>query len=238
MIYNKEINNFLSGNNYSGGVNAKVFFDSKRKKRIVNRLDFLENLVKNKTVIHFGFLDHNIQTIESKIKSNNWLHHRLIKSAKKCFGVDIDSKLIKELKKRGYNNIYCFNILKNKIPNEITKIKFDYIILGEILEHIGNPQIFLKNLKKLSAKEVVVTVPNAFYIGNFYNALFSNESINSDHRFWFTPYTISKLLSDNHFKLENIYFYSRIPKINFIMRNFLKKYPFFREGIIIIAKLK
>jgi hypothetical protein len=45
------------------------------------------------------------------------------------------------------------------------------------------------------ARELVTTTPNVFRIQNLINTLRAREYINSDHRYWFSPYTLAKVLS-------------------------------------------
>jgi hypothetical protein len=49
-------------------------------------------------------------------------------------------------------------------------------------------------------REIIVTVPNAFALQNFLNAFRRVEKINSDHRFWFSPYTLAKIMHRSGFR--------------------------------------
>lgn len=56
---------------------------------------------------------------------------------------------------------------------------------------------FLKSLKKglgNNARELIVTAPNAIRWEKFKNLRKGIECINSDHRYWFTPYTLAKIV--------------------------------------------
>ncbi len=55
------------------------------------------------------------------------------------------------------------------------------------------------------ADRIIVTVPNAFKFENFLNAMRDREAINSDHRYWFTVYTIAKVMTLSGITMENFY---------------------------------
>jgi hypothetical protein len=66
--------------------------------------------------------------------------------------------------------------------------------MAEVLEHIDNPVWFLKQIIQNYRKNIgniIITVPNALGIYAVNNATnLGRESVNIDHRYWFTPYTI------------------------------------------------
>jgi hypothetical protein len=62
------------------------------------------------------------------------------------------------------------------------------------------------------------------------------EIINTDHKYWFTPYTLSKILYEAGYKVEEIMFsYNNLPKYNFIKREMLKHNFLKADSIIIEA---
>jgi len=205
---------------------------------IVYRIEFLKSLVRGKKVIHVGCVDH-IELISNKIDANNWLHGELIKSAEKVIGVDIDNAAVSYLLAMGYNNIYSFDITRDTPPDEISNDKWDYMIVGEVLEHVDNPVLFLKEIKEKFqgiVESFVITVPNAFSLRNFLNSLRNTEAINSDHRYWFTPYTLSKVCIRAGYKITNLLI-ARNSLINSIFplkKIFFKKFPILRDTIVII----
>ncbi|GHV66149.1 hypothetical protein AGMMS49928_00120 [Spirochaetia bacterium] len=51
------------------------------------------------------------------------------------------------------------------MPKELENEKFDYAILGEVVEHVNDPVFFLKNIKenlKDGVEKIIITVPYAF----------------------------------------------------------------------------
>lgn len=46
--------------------------------------------------------------------------------------------------KLGFINVYKFDLFSDTLPKIIREEKYDYVVMGEILEHVDNPVIFLK----------------------------------------------------------------------------------------------
>jgi 2-polyprenyl-3-methyl-5-hydroxy-6-metoxy-1,4-benzoquinol methylase len=160
-----------------------------------NRLDAILGLVKGKSVLHVGCTDH-LELIDMKIGHNTLLHQRLSEAASECLGVDIDAAATEHLRARGIENIVVADITRPGI-GEIAGRRWDCLLLADIIEHIDDPVRFLKAVAENYREHigsVVITVPNAFGLNHMTTALGDGaESINRDHRYWFTPYTLCKV---------------------------------------------
>ncbi len=219
---------YLSGKKFSSGLALKIpsndYLDLK---------EFISDYVRNKKVLHIGFADHP-EIIDKKIKNDGWFHLHIMNSAKEAFGVDLNCMAV-EYVKRTYNipNVYCGNIENvDEIPKEIDKV-WDAVLILDVIEHVDNPISFLKSVKdNLRFKELIVSAPNALRIENFVNAKKNLEVNNTDHRYWFSPYTLSKIITISGFNIRGILMIDRYRK-----RSFRKcKNPLFRDTVIIIAK--
>jgi len=215
---NNQIEEYLTGELFS---NYKKFQFEKRT-FIPNRIDLLESILKDKVVLHFGCCDHE-HLIEEKISNNTHLHVNISKIAKKCVGIDNNMEALNKLKSLKIDNCHYYDLAETNDPileNEV----YDYILLGEILEHVANPVIFLKSIhaKFVNAAVIIITVPNAFSSRNFHNIKRGIEEINTDHKYWFTPYTISKVVTEANFILDSIYFVdrSRLSIVDRIVKRF------------------
>lgn len=205
---------FVLNNHIKGYLTGEVFsnyekFQFEKKTYIPNRIDLLENILKNKVVLHFGCCDHE-HLIEEKVKNNTHLQVNISNVAKKCVGIDNNLEALNKLKSLKIDNCLYYNLTETDDPI-LENEAYDYILLGEILEHVAEPVSFLKSIhvKFVNAKEIIITVPNAFTSRNFYNIKRGIEEINTDHKYWFTPYTISKVITEANFKLNSIYFVDR-----------------------------
>ena len=240
MEFNGEIHDYLSGKSFSSGCLASISF---REKSIPLRMDFIESIIAGKKIIHLGCTDH-LALIERKIKENRWFHKRLCDAAEKCLGIDINGKAIEYCRNElGYTNILCHDIINDRPHPDITGSRWDYMIIGEILEHVDNPVLFLHAIRtnyQNCIERVIISVPNAFRYENFKLAFKHAECINSDHRYWFTPYTIAKVVDRAGMKVEAFWFVSayEIARRYLIANALLRRYPAFRDTIVMIAAVK
>jgi hypothetical protein len=232
MDFTKEVKEFLSGAKFSNG----AYISIKQDNKISDRISYLVSLARNSSVIHLGFADH-IPLIDEKIKKGIWLHKCLTDVARECIGVDIDSEAVDVLtNKLNIKDLYQHDVINDAPLPRITNGKWDYFIIGEVLEHIDNPVLFLSEIRKKYGsyvKRFVITVPNAWDYDNLKNLLNSVECINTDHRYWFTPFTLSKVCVRAGFNIEQCNFVSgSMPgrKRGFIY----KRFPFLQSGVVAV----
>lgn len=183
----------------------------------VIREDFIMNLAKGRRVLHFGFLDSPFT--EQKILAKSLLHQQIQKVADYLYGIDIDAK--------------CLDIYQNltgDLDNGILNIQeksqsFDHlargyniILLPEVLEHLLYPSQALENIRRIcylnKGSKICITVPNAYSSLSFFIGINGNEAVHPDHYFYFSPYTILKLLTDCGLSNIELYLYSRHDLLN------------------------
>lgn len=236
----------LKGNLFSDMMQVII---SKKESNISDRFSVIEKLVYNQNIIHFGCCDH-IPLIRQKIQNNTWLHSRLCKNSIKCLGVDINKEAITYIQNEfGCRDILHADLLIDEI-DEIRNNHWDYMVMGEILEHVDNPTIFLNAIRLKyngNIKKLIITVPNAFSWRNFKHAIQHKEVINTDHRYWFTPYTLAKIVVNAGLQVENFYFCEPFPvrndwksklSIRTTLRKFVvRNYPALRGTIIMVVRL-
>lgn len=200
----------------------KVNYDS--------RINIITSIIKNKDVIHLGCADH-LNLIDSKIKSNSWLHDIVTRFAYKCIGIDNNKQAVNYLQSIGYTNIIYGDILKDSIT-EILDNQWDYLMIPEVLEHICNPVNFLIDLRSKYSNfdKILLTVPNALSEINFTYARKNIEMINTDHKYWFTPFTITKILYEAGYSVEKL--------INCGLPEKMCEYhqPLMMPNIVVVAK--
>lgn len=209
MTFDDETWRYLRGEKFSNRIDVPLPY----KAPIPNRVSFLTGMARGRKVVHLGCLDHK-PLIADKIERGQWLHKELTDVASACIGVDIDEDTLRYVESAfGYKNIVLGNFTTDKFDS-IMNSKWDYAILGELLEHIDNPVQFLSSIRTNYAgliDRIVVTVPNAWTRITMRMAKSSIEMINSDHRYWFTPYTLAKVLYQAGMTTEEIKFANRIP---------------------------
>ena len=240
MLYDDLTKSYLSGSKFSNG--GIISLDS-QKSNILYRDDYLLKITENKNILHLGFLDH-LPLIDEKIKKGNWLHKKLMDNSDICYGIDINKEGIEYIQnKYNYDHLYAMNIITDVIPEEILNTKFDYLLIPDVIEHIGNPVEFLQSIKERfedNVNKVILTTPNGFRLNNFLNSFKNIEVINTDHRFWFTPFTLSKIVTDAGYVINNIgYFeHGKLSRRQIFRKFILSRYSAFRDTLIIEVNLK
>ncbi|BBM70543.1 glycosyltransferase [Rhodothermus marinus] len=200
------------------------------------RQELLTDLVKGCAILDVGCADH-APLIEQKLQQGRWLHAELARVARQCVGLDVDDEAIAVARQLGYA-IYRHNVLTDPVPDELKAEHWDYMVLGEVLEHIGNPVAFLQQIHEKYrglVDRLILTVPNALKLLNQQAARQHLEIINSDHRFWFTPYTLSKVVSEAGFEVERFCFAQGPGPLDGRTRELLQRCPALRDHIVLIA---
>ncbi|MDY6973421.1 MAG: methyltransferase domain-containing protein [Thermodesulfobacteriota bacterium] len=71
---------------------------------------------------------------------------------------------------------------------------FDTVVLGEILEHLGNPLIAIKQASMLADKRVIVTVPNDYSLVRLIRLMIGREvEIEQEHLLSFNCWNLARL---------------------------------------------
>lgn len=122
---------------------------------VADRLDFLAGLARGKRVLDVGVVQHDA----AYLSKDEWLHRRIVESAAYTLGVDILPEGITQLQQAGYNVRLC-NILEEDVGE-----RFDLMIVGEVIEHLGHPAALFQAAKRILSPggEMVLTTPNPYY---------------------------------------------------------------------------
>jgi hypothetical protein len=186
------------------------FFNDLNKisQKSYDREAFILQACRDKDVVHVGFADSPYT--KKKIQDNSLLHLKIKKIASSLYGIDVDTKAMNIYKNMTGDDNFSYYDLENDgmFTKKINKI--DLILLGEILEHLPNPGIALRNLHGICRKydaEALITVPNAFFLGGMSLAVEGYEGVHPHHYYYFTPVTVTRLLKYAGFKKIDIKFY-------------------------------
>lgn len=228
---------WLEGRTFSAAGLVRI---ARAESTIPARVDYLCHRVTGRTVLHVGCCDH-LPLVAQKMSSGQWLHGRLSAIASRCLGIDIDGQAVAELRKSyGITNVISGDLTRS-LPDEVLAESWDMLVLGEILEHIDNPVSFLQALKQTChgrVERLLVTVPNALSQLNQKYARRGIERINTDHRYWFTPFTLGKVLGQAGFSVEQFRFVSYFPvKPTHLIKGVrLRLYPALRDCLVMSAR--
>lgn len=124
-----------------------------------------------------------------------------------AYGIDIDKKAIDTAKKRGLNNVSVgsYHVLA-KYPDNF----FDAVRLYHVIEHLGNPSLCLKLIRKKLKKngELIIGTPNFESTASF---IFGKHWYNLDtprHLFLFSPKTLKDLLIQQELRPTSVEYVS------------------------------
>jgi len=236
-----EVSPYLSGEKFSNGLDVR--YECNDQDYVYrSRIDVLRELCQSKNVVHLGCVDHNEDMIARKLEKNKWLHKHLCDVSERCFGIDLSENGIQYLKgELGYQDSAVLDITAGSCES-LEQLQWDYLLIPEVLEHIGNPVQFLADIKKQHSgrfKQVVITVPNAFSLDIMKQAVKGIETINTDHRFWFTPYTLSKVVHSAGLKPQKIIMCKGgIVKKRSVFRNYkFSRNPLLRGNIVMLCSM-
>ncbi|RKZ36465.1 MAG: hypothetical protein DRQ37_04090 [Gammaproteobacteria bacterium] len=230
---------FLLGEDFSNGFEFHYQW-SAEDYLLRSKAEILCGLVVGKNVLHVGCVDHSVSLMQAKIRRGKWLHGLLADTAARCFGVDLNAEGIQYMRDElGYEDVAAIDILA-EAHAEISATTWDYLLLADVLEHIDNPVDFLTRLRTRFANQesgLLITVPNAFARENWRFAKRGTEAINTDHRYWFTPFTISKVLVQAGYRPERIWMCRSgvIKKRSVLKNSWLAKRPLLRDSIVVRA---
>lgn len=202
------------------------------------RIELLKELLPGKRVVHFGCVDH-LPLIEYRRKTGRWLHEVMSGICQRVVGIDINEAGIAYMNEQGFES-YVANVITEPAPAAVTSEKWDYLVAGEVLEHIDDPVAFLKAIRAKygpCTERIVITVPNALSYTNFRFALRNTELINSDHRFWFTPFTLMKVAVQAGIQVENFDLCVDEKPSVFSIKYWLGNKPLLRNRVVLVGKL-
>lgn len=163
----------------------------------VNREAFILSHCKGKRVLEFG--------------ATGPLHDAIVQVASEYLGIDRED---------GPNGVVGYDLddcamgrMGQRLgctEDDVRALSFkpEIIICGEVIEHLGNPQWFLKRLKEQHAGvPVLITVPNAFSAAAAHWIAKGIENVNADHVAWYSPKTLSVLLQRAGYAVGGLFWY-------------------------------
>ncbi len=178
----------LHGRCFSNG----RLFDLGNRGRAPRRADRLVELARGKSVLHIGCCDH-LPLIRDKMRLGIYLHQNLCQTASRCVGIDTHVEGVAMLRELGFPQVY--------LPQDAPDAEYDLCMLADVIEHVGDPVSFLRSMRRYRFKQLLVITPNVF---RWRNCLPGGELINTDHRFWFSPYTLCKVLVDAGYEPQQV----------------------------------
>lgn len=187
-----DVDKYLLGNKFNDDFcyRSNLIFDEKPRGAL------LEYFCTGRSVLHVGFADHE-PLIAARFAAGSWLHACIIRAAHVCYGIDINPKAVKVARKLGFTNLYSLDIHDQAVAPLLQSLDVDLVVVPDVIEHLADPAKFLRRLVELfPLADFIVSVPNGLSIRNMIHTSKGIERVNTDHRFWFSPYTLQKVMAD------------------------------------------
>lgn len=162
--------------------------------RLVDRIEWLMQRCRNKSVIHVGFADTGFR--EQQQRSNRWLHAHLNTVSAELVGIDTDPTGVNAAIADGYE-AHVADCTDPAAVSALGLAPAEVVVAGEVIEHVDAPGPFLDGLRMLcrSDGQLIITTPNAYGLANPISALLLGAEINHpDHVVMFTWRTLTELL--------------------------------------------
>jgi 2-polyprenyl-3-methyl-5-hydroxy-6-metoxy-1,4-benzoquinol methylase len=160
---------------------------------IEDRFPIIERHIRTGSVLDLGCVDarNARETAQERIEHKpNFLFKRIVETNKDTLGIDIDPAGVEVLRSMGYN-VQCADVETMDLGRQ-----FDAIVAGEIIEHLDNPGLFLRNMRRhlKPSGVLIVSTPNPFYQNQVWKIWrYGRPAVHEDHANWQDPTTLNEL---------------------------------------------
>jgi len=177
---------------------------------LVQRVEFIKRACAGKKVLHLGCT--NWPYTQDAIDNEMLLHFELEKCTSGLYGFDFDQEGIDKLAETGTKNLYRADLEKlDEVPLDVT---FDVIVAGEMIEHLNNPGLFLKGIRRFMTADsrIIITTINAysalrFVLYGFRGNGGTNEMVHPDHVAYYSYRTLSLTVERAGLQVDDFKFY-------------------------------
>ncbi len=219
MEQNPTVDSYLSGRTFSNAGEFRV-----RRSPFIDRTSLITGLARGKSVMHLGCADH-VPLIQKKRADGSYLHDRIADVATRVVGVDTNTEALAEMRSVGIDDLY----LPEDLPSDID---FDLVVAPDVIEHVGNVEDFLKYAGSFGCP-VLVTTPNALGMEN--RTRLRSEAVNTDHRYWFSPYTLARSIVSAGLHIEEFHYTGGFAKRTPLRSVAMMLFPITRNGLGVLA---
>lgn len=158
-----------------------------------------------------------------------WNGKRIQSLLGKCrpYGLEIDEKKINLASPKIKKRIFLGDITKKETLNKVIKKKFDRIFLGEVLEHLEEDELALKNINFLLKKggKLIITTPKSTPFLEFIDPAWILWKLRLGERHHhYAQKEIEEKLKRNGFKIKEEFLMKEIMKNHVIIKGFEKYY--------------
>jgi len=210
--------------------------------KVVSRIPEILRRCAGRKILHLGCAD-----APYTLDRGDRLLHKLLAEvtpAEKLWGVDLDEKGVGFLREMGFDKILHGDC--ESLAEELLAERFDIILAGEIIEHVGNPVNFLSSIRGVMAdnSELMLTTVNATGVKGFTHALTGVEKVHPDHNYYFSYHTLRQLFTKVDLDCREIYYYQDVVSgglsgaVDLGFKLAAKVIPGWSDGVIVHARAK
>lgn len=166
------------------------------------KIRYVVERCRGKSVLDLGCVMHDPRYHLNKW----WLHRAIAEFAADLTGLDLSASGVRALRKAGYN------VVQGDAGSFTFDRKFDVIVAGDLIEHLGNPSGMLESCLAALAPggRIIIQTPNPWYWRVIIKAvLFREVPNNPEHTCWFDPRTLRQLAQRHGLTLGKTEFFSQ-----------------------------
>ena len=204
------------------------------KQRIRDRMAVIRPFVQAGSVMDLGCVDArtgkeaSAKRLERKPDA---LFRQLVELNPNTVGVDIDEEGVHVLCQQGFR-VVCANAETMNLNQQ-----FDTIVAGEIIEHLENPGLFLRNLLRhlKPSGTLILSTPNPFYTNQVWKIWrYGRPQVHEDHMGWQDPITMGQLLRRTGYEPFSGYWVQHGGKLLKTWRTLFR--PYFAHSFVMLAR--
>lgn len=171
---------------------------------IVDRRTFLPERARGARVLHLGCVDEHLT--QERAGTGGLLHEELDRVTEALVGFDISEDGL-DLMRGIVPGEYIHGDVESMEPAMFSDI--DLVIAAEIIEHLGSPMSFYRNLRAILEKfscQAILTTPNAYNWSAWVRTLSAGaEIVHPDHTHYYSPVTLDESLDRGGLKVLERY---------------------------------
>lgn len=206
----------------------------------LSRADFLRERCHGKRILHLGCSSGRY--LKDRLDRGSLLHGILRDIASDLHGLDIDADSIKEMRAKGFSNLYVGNA--ESLDTLDLSQTFDVVLAGDLLEHLTCPGAMLDGVKRFLAPggSFIVSTNNAFGLHFQLRRWTGGYTEQFEHVCFFSPETLVHLFERHGYRIQEMYgAYTEPPftwrkKIQFIIgKPLFRLFPVLAGTLLVVA---
>ncbi len=171
----------------------------------ISRENFFIASCAGRRVLHIGCT--SMPYTQQRLDRGTHLHKLLLGVTKELYGIDLSKEGIDIMKK----HLNCDNLYVGDAERldeiSLDKKDFDVILAGDVLEHLNNPGLFLKGIRRfmMPNTRLIISTNNAFSLPNFIRLTVKGFREGTGHVMVNSPATLTNLLDRHGLKIKQIF---------------------------------